>query len=153
MFTSLDILRLIAWIAYYKNGVILNKTQMQKILYMCYGLSLANNNPLFTDDTPRAWPFGPVFPIAYKRYSASYPKPITEREKERYLKIPMLRTIFDIVARYCRYTSRALSEWSHEVSGPWWNTVYGNSEGVEWNREIDSTVISNYFRGEWHRNL
>ena len=153
MFTSLDILRLIAWIAYYRNGVILNKTQMQKILYICYGISLANNEQLFNDDSPKAWPFGPVFPIAYKKYSESYPEPITTVERARYSQIPMLQTIFNVVARYCRYSSRALSEWSHEINGPWWRTVYENPDGVKWNRDMDSSVISNYFRGEWQRNL
>ena len=48
--TSLDYMKLLSWLAYYKHGTILNKTQMQKILFMCYGSYYAQKGtPLFRD--------------------------------------------------------------------------------------------------------
>lgn len=153
-YTSLDILRLITWIAYYKNGVILNKTQVQKILYICYGLSLAKTGKeLFKDDTPKAWPFGPVFPITYRQYTEHYPRTITEKEKDKFSKIPIIQDIFDVVERYCRYSSKSLSEWSHQINGPWWKAVYKEGSGAKWNNQISNDSIEEYFKGEWKRGL
>lgn len=152
--TSLDILRLITWIAYYKNNVILNKTQVQKILYICYGLSLAKSRtPLFEDDTPKAWPFGPVFPITYRRYIEHYPAPITEEEKKKFGEIPIINDIFKVVNRYCHYTSKSLSEWSHQIGGPWWQEVYKDGTGAKWNNQIPNDSICKFFEGEWNKGL
>lgn len=40
----------------------LNKTQAQKLLYCCYGAILAQFDERLTDEHPKAWPYGPVFP-------------------------------------------------------------------------------------------
>lgn len=83
--TSIDYTRLISWLAYYKHKTILNKTQMQKILFMCYGLYLTKHNePLFSDDTPKAWPFGPVFPRSYKRYVEVVPNDLSIDDKKAF---------------------------------------------------------------------
>ena len=36
-------------------------TQAQKILYCCYGATLAKYDERLTDEHPKAWPNGPVF--------------------------------------------------------------------------------------------
>jgi len=36
--TSINYARLIMWLAVHRKGVWLNKTQLQKILFACYGL-------------------------------------------------------------------------------------------------------------------
>ena len=47
---------------------LLNRTQINKILFYVYGVYLAEvGEPLFNDDTPKAWPYGPVFPIVNKK--------------------------------------------------------------------------------------
>lgn len=144
--TSLDYIKLIAWIAVFKHRVILNKTQMQKLLFMCYGQALVmNNRPLFTDDTPKAWPFGPVFPRSYKRYEEVRPADLTDDEKNRFAQnIPLLQMIARTVADYCHVSATRLSDWSHEKDSPWWKTVF-KPEGSAWNREISADVIREYF--------
>lgn len=83
--TSLDCAKLlqnIAWV-YYKR--ILNKTQIHKILFFAYGIYLARyDKKLFTDDTPKAWPFGPVFPKVNRsiNYMATYT--FTEEKKHAF---------------------------------------------------------------------
>ena len=154
--TSLDYMKLLAWIAYYKCNVMLNKTQMQKILFMCYGQALAcNDKPLFTDDTPKAWPFGPVFPRSYQRYTENIPSNLTEKEKSIYAEdVPTLKMIAGIVDRHCRKTATVLSDWSHEINGPWHKTVFNKNEGTKWNREIPQQYIKDYFSNpNWERNV
>ena len=153
--TSLDYVRLISWLAYFKHGVILNKTQMQKLLFICYGLYLATHEaPLFSDDTPKAWPFGPVFPRSYKRYVESIPSDLSENDKRMFLRDrKTLRSITDIVDRYCLYPANTLSEWSHQKGSPWAQTIFSEDGKIVWNQPIEQNIIRNYFRGEWRTGL
>lgn len=150
---SLKYVKLIAWIAAFKHRVILNKTQMQKLLFMCYGQALVMvNEPLFSDDTPKAWPFGPVFPRSYKRYEEIMPQDLTNEEKNIYAQnIPILKMIALTVADYCHVSATRLSDWSHSKNSPWWDTVFA-PQGAEWNREIPLSVIRAYFSNENWRN-
>lgn len=147
--SSLEYVRLIAWIAAFKHRVILNKTQMQKLLFMCYGQALVmNGQPLFEDDTPKAWPFGPVFPRSYKKYEEIAPTDLSDAEKSRYAEnLDILRMIAKTVATYCHISATRLSDWSHEKDGPWWKTVF-REEGSAWNREIPQDIIREYFQSD-----
>lgn len=143
---SLQYAHLLAWIAYYKHHVILNKTQMQKMLFMCYGQALTMGVTLFSDDKPRAWPFGPVFPRTYKRYDEQIPNGLSVKEKEQFASSPdILRMISRTVAQYCHVSATRLSDWSHQIDSPWQQTVF-SGERPEWNREIQQSVIINYFK-------
>lgn len=146
--------KLISWLSCYKHGVILNKTQMQKILFICYGLCLAKfDRPLFTDDEPRAWPFGPVFPRTYRSYVEVIPPNLTIAEKEEYLKeINILREISQIVDLCYNISANRLSEWSHLKDSPWYKTVF-RDENVQWNRTIDNDVIKDFFNNNWQSGL
>ena len=62
--TSLDYAKLIQFAAVRNHMTLLNRTQINKILFYVYGVYLAEvGEPLFNDDTPKAWPYGPVVPI------------------------------------------------------------------------------------------
>lgn len=141
--------------SYFRNGVILNKTQMQKLLFICYGVALAANpdQPIFDDDSPKAWPFGPVFPRTYKQYVENYPAPLTETEKRRFTaSVRNLKEVDAIVSKYCHYPSIRLSNWSHEEGSPWAKTVFAE-DGVKWNRPILLADIAEYFQGNWSKGL
>lgn len=144
---SFEYVKLIAWIAAFKHRVILNKTQMQKLLFMCYGQALAmTGEPLFEDDTPKAWPFGPVFPRSYKRYEEVMPLDLSLEEKRAFASSPdILRMIAKTVTDYCRVSATRLSDWSHSEGSPWWNTVFDKEKGSAWNRPIPVDMIRNYF--------
>lgn len=144
--TSLDYTKLIAWIAAFKHRVILNKTQMQKLLFMCYGQALVlENRPLFTDDTPKAWPFGPVFPRSYKRYEETLPDDLTDEDKRRFSENrDVLLMIAQTVANFCHTSATRLSEWSHQPGSPWQQTVF-SGDNPEWNRPIPPQIIQEYF--------
>lgn len=147
--TSTLYAHLLAWIAYYKHRVILNKTQMQKLLFMCYGQALAEHHILlFNDDRPKAWPFGPVFPRVYKRYEEQIPTDLSVEEKQQFASSPdILRMISITVANYCHVSAVRLSDWSHQNGSPWQQTVFsGDKPG--WNREIQQSVIIDYFSNQ-----
>lgn len=153
--TSLDYVRLIAWIAYYKQHVILNKTQMQKLLFMCYGQALVMaDSPLFTDDTPKAWPFGPVFPRSYKRYEEQVPLDLSDEDKRVFATNPtILKMVARTVTKYCRISATRLSDWSHSANGPWFKTVFAE-EGTAWNRKIPEELIKEYFNeSNWSEGI
>ncbi|MFY1613790.1 Panacea domain-containing protein [Macellibacteroides fermentans] len=149
--TSLDYADLINWIAYNKYGVLLNKTQMQKILYICYGVFLAENgNRLFEDDSPKAWPFGPVFPRVNKRFVPEVPPSSFNKEKEEEFlsQKEALRVVFDTVKKFHKYSAKTLSEWSHLPEGPWSKTIYGedgSKKEIQWNQVIPDELIADYF--------
>lgn len=155
--TSIDYARLISWIAYYKHKTILNKTQMQKLLFICYGLYLRDhNNPLFSDDTPKAWPFGPVFPRLYKRYIEAVPQDLSENDKIAFLEDRnTLAMITQIVDSYYHYSANTLSDWSHQKDSPWAKTVFsGDGSSVTWNKVIEQQTIKEYFKSElWEKGL
>lgn len=154
--TSLDYVKLIAWLAFFKHSVILNKTQMQKLLFMCYGQALAmNGSSMFADDTPKAWPFGPVFPRSYKRYEEHIPCDLSQVEKNRFATDGnLLRMIARTVAQYCHHSATSLSDWSHDSKGPWYQTVFDSEKGTAWNRKIDDELIRSYFSNDnWRAGL
>lgn len=150
------------WLAVNKCGIALNKTQVQKILFICYGLYMVSHNEcdtfcsekLFTDDTPKAWPFGPVFPRSYKRY-ANIPITLTEEEKAAFKQDPdTLMMVYGIVERLCRITARDFTSWSHQEGTPWSKALFGSGKKFEWNVQIDDEDIYNYFKtGEWLQGL
>ena len=149
--TSIDYANIINWIAYNKFGVLLNKTQMQKILFISYGVYLANyGTKLFEDDTPKAWPFGPVFPRVNKHFNPGIPKSINEDLKQSIIKNEnAVRTIIPVVEKYHKYSAKTLSEWSHQQGGPWSQTVYGDNaekREIQWNLPIEDDKIKTFFR-------
>lgn len=149
--TSLDYADLISWIAYKKYSILLNKTQINKLLFMCYGMYLAvtKGEVLFKDDSPKAWPFGPVFPRVYKRFiPGKIPVPFTKDMQNEFKKNPLaMKLAVRIVDKYHGYSAYALSEWSHKEGGPWHTTIYGRDgkKQIHWNQIIDKVLIQNYF--------
>lgn len=149
--TSLECSDFLNWTAYHKYGIALNKTQMQKLLYLWYGIYLARTEQrLFDDDSPKAWPFGPVFPRVNKRF---VPSQIPPKESLPILKLSKDKEAFEVM-RYVleKYHSKSafeLSEWSHEESGPWYKTVYEQGEEAggqtKWNKPIPDELIKTYF--------
>lgn len=147
MFTSVQIANYIRSVAF-ERGVWLNKTQLQKLLFIAYGVYYALYHlELFTDDTPKAWPFGPVFPIVNKRIDIdaipSKFEYFSSLEGDSNIK----EIVDTVVAKFSGYSAKVLSDWSHEENGPWYKTVYGGGpENVRWNKEIDIDLIDTYFK-------
>jgi len=160
--TSINYARLIMWLAAHRKGIWLNKTQLQKILFVCYGLYLAKHNEracgnmrkLFLDDSPRAWPFGPVFPRSYKRCCTA-PESLLPEEKEAFARDEKtLWNICSVTDRMCAMSAAKLTRWSHQEGTPWSDTVFSDGGKLKWNAEISDTSIYEYFSNpEWKIGL
>ncbi len=123
------------------NGFSLNVTQVQKILYIIYGAFLGKNDRIVLDETPQAWPYGPVFPCA--RSKADY----SRIRKVEDINIDLLsedKTVIDeIVSKYSKYPAGQLSKWSHTKDSPWDKTT--KEIGFKWGTPIPVAYIKEYF--------
>lgn len=159
--TSLDFARLIQFAAQKFYKMLLNKTQINKILFYVYGVYLVktNGNHLFSDDTPKAWPFGPVFPRVYKKIATDevvtgFPPEIVSAFQNNQ---EALTIIEEAVRSMHDMSAYDLTKWSHEEGSPWYRTIYNlDQEGNiisqnPWNSKIEDDVIMDYFSKEEHR--
>jgi uncharacterized phage-associated protein len=159
--TSLDFARLIQFAARKFYKMLLNKTQINKILFYVYGVYLAetDGNHLFTDDTPKAWPFGPVFPKVYKKidtdeivngFSPEYVKEFQQDQRALSIVESAVRSMHNMSAY-------DLTKWSHEEGSPWYFTIYnldqeGNVKSQNpWNTRIEDNIIKEYFSKKENR--
>lgn len=149
--TSIDYANLLRHLAFENQKIVINNTQVNKMLFMCYGTYLVlvqEENRLF-EEHPKAWPFGPVFPKVYKTFG-QYEMPITiPNEKVALFNANALamRICRIIVERYSHTSAYDLSMWSHQEGAPWYTTVYTDNDApIEWNKEIKDEIIKEYFR-------
>ena len=159
--TSLDFAQLIQIAAQRFHKTILNKTQINKILFYVYGVYLAENNNqrLFIDDSPKAWPFGPVFPKVYKHFVTD--GIVKGFSKEKADAIRSKGNVLEIVVTAVKYmhnkSAYDLTRWSHQEGSPWYNTIYeldeeGNVKTQKpWNTRIEDSLISKYFSNPQNR--
>lgn len=152
--TSIDYAKLIQYAGQKQHLIMLNKTQINKILFYVYGVYLAETgHPLFTDDSPKAWTYGPVFPIPNKKVNIdeeirSFPKEKVTAYREN---PKAMQLVIDSVNRMCNLSALSLTKWSHTEGSPWYNTVYVKDENGKiieqrpWNTRISDALIKEYF--------
>lgn len=158
--TSIDYARLIQYAAQKLHMTKLNKTQINKILFYVYGVYYAETKQLlFKDDTPKAWPYGPVFPIVNKKVNPDeIIKSFSNDELREFNKHPkaleLVKSTVDIMHLM---SAVSLTQWSHKEGSPWYNTLYikdkeGNIvEQNKWNTPISTDLIKDYFSNPANR--
>lgn len=150
--TSIDYAILIQRGAFNQYNVALNMTQLQKTLFYVYGVCLATlDTKIFDDDSPKAWPFGPVFPRVYKKVStkridALHPNAIESFRNRQ----DILNVVLQAIDRLHGMTGTQLSEWSHRVGSPWYDTLFVENvpDGAFQNKygtQITDDIIRSYF--------
>ncbi len=151
---STDYARLIQYAAKNLHMTRLNKTQINKILFYVYGVYLAKfNKPLFTDDTPKAWPYGPVFPIVNKKINpdelvGSFPQETIAEFNKNSAALDLVKLAVDSMYNMSAVT---LTQWSHQEGSPWYNALYVKDENGavvgqnKWNTPISAELIKEYF--------
>ena len=124
----------------------LNVTKVQKLMYIAYGYFLAENqNHRIIDESPRAWPYGPVFPKTQNKVDYTNILDINATEFEEIKKdIDLTIVLNNIVDGYSKYTASQLSEWSHQKDGPWYKTT--KLQDFKWNTIIPDQFIAEYFK-------
>lgn len=122
------------------RGYQLNMTQLNKLLYIAYGVHLVRFKERLTREHPAAWPYGPVFPRMFNTIRLS--DPITDAE---YKELPerICSLLDEVVRLFGRYSANALSSWSHQDGSPWARTL--ERSGGMWNEKIDDEDIFSYF--------
>ena len=124
--------------------------QINKILFFVYGKYLAETGELlFEDDKPKAWPFGPVFPIVNKRIDVDdIPRGFSDEKNNLYKKnIKALGIVRNAVDLLHDKTAYELTKWSHKSDSPWYETLFPvNQERLPWNTEIKRELIESYFK-------
>jgi uncharacterized phage-associated protein len=125
-------------------GQNLNATKLQKLLFITYGYVLAIEGYNVFTESPKAWPFGPVFPRVQKQVKLDRviklenPE-LTEIQKDEFL----TKLMEDVITKYAKFSATQLSEWSHESGSPWHQTT--QEKGFDWNRPIKDEYIIDYF--------
>lgn len=153
---SIDYARLIQYAAQKLHLTILNRTQVHKILFYVYGVYLADNDKrLFTDDRPKAWPYGPVFPRVNKWMQNQQEEVIriSPEMADRYSEnMKALNLVVNAVNAMYDKTAIALTRWSHQEGSPWYRTLYKEQgKQAPWNTDIDDEVIKEYFKDPHNR--
>lgn len=159
---STDYSRLVQFTAQKMHMTILNKTQMNKILFYVYGVYMAETNKeLFLDDRPKAWVYGPVFPIPNKKFVSGQIIKLSSFSQEEIESFKAndkaLKILINAVKNMHDISAIALTEWSHQEGSPWYQTVYiKDGEGRitsqrPWNTVISAELIKEYFRNPKNR--
>ena len=135
-FRSSDVMAYILYKADQDNHPI-NKTQAQKLLYCCYGLIMASFDERLTDEHPKAWPFGPVFPrtlndINKRRLNVGMAKSFIAACPANWMLL-----INQTIEAFWDYSATALSNWSHRKGSPW--------DEADPLTALDDREIRNYF--------
>lgn len=145
--SSTDYSDLLRYLAFKRKKVILNKTQVNKLLFMCYGTYLSLMDAKLFDESPKAWPFGPVFAKVYKTFDRKEMPILISDEKRKQFNdnIPALNICCAIIDKYSNVSAYNLSMWSHREGSPWYKTVYTGSP-IVWNKVIEDDIIKEYFK-------
>lgn len=102
-----------------KAGHQISKTQAQKLLYCCYGIVLAAFDERLTDEHPKAWPGGPLFP---RTLSAINGHRLTTDMAEIFIAscpADWLNLMDKTIVRFWGYSATALETWSQRKGTPW----------------------------------
>lgn len=158
--TSIDYARLIQYAAQKLHMTQLNKTQINKILFYVYGMYYAETGQLlFKDDSPKAWPYGPVFPIVNKRINPdeiikAFPNDIQDEFNKHSKALQLVKSAVDVM--YCM-SAVSLTKWSHKDGSPWYKTLYVKDDNGnvikqnKWNTPISIDLIKEYFSNPTNR--
>jgi uncharacterized phage-associated protein len=129
----------------HKEGIILNVTKVQKLLFIAYGVYLAATGHILLDESPKAWPFGPVFPKTRTKVDYGQIIAIDHSCFEKIAQDDFVTKLFeDLINTYSPTSASALSEWSHMEGSPWYLTT--KLPGFKWNDPIKNEFILDFFK-------
>jgi uncharacterized phage-associated protein len=126
------------------NGIVLNITKVQKMLYILYSYYLAKYNVQIFAESPKAWPYGPVFPRTRNKVDFSVVYKINHQELVDLSKEDgVVDTFKSVIESYSKFSASELSKWSHMQNSPWDKTT--KLPGFKWGDTIPDTFIKEYF--------
>ena len=138
-------------INYFLNyGSFITHMKIQKLYYFFVGRYLAKTNIYMAEHNFEAWTHGPVLPSLYNSLAHYYDKKIEnliilENESQPYIYKTgdIFNEIIRIVNDLGNYTAFQLSDKSHAIGGPWYQTV---TKYKCYKKEINRELIRDYFK-------
>ena len=99
---------------------VLNMTNIQKWLYICYGVHLVLYRKRLLNESPKAWDYGPVFPRVYK----------AQKKHDNKLNLLQISCSVESLQKhdevidatldvFGRWSTGGLIEWTHEPGKAW----------------------------------
>ena len=126
------------------EGIDLTQSQIQSILYIAYGVRLAQKNVRLMSEHPQMWQYGPVFPRAYNKLR----KDSADGTDEYYsLKTnhPGIFTYLENCFRRYAWTKACILVSPHLSEGsPWYDTRRSNPD--RWGVRIEDELIREWFK-------
>lgn len=131
-----------------KSGQKLTNMQLQKLVFLAHGISLALTDKPLTYHNIHAWQWGPVLPQLYKRFSTYGSSPV---DKSGVCDEAMPETgeesevIASVWKNFGNLTGPQLSALTHQTGSPWdivWNS---DQYGI-----IPNELIQNFYKKQPH---
>lgn len=122
----------------------LSNLKMQKILYFCQGVFHAMHDISLIDDYSfEAWPYGPVIPQVYSRFSRFGQNDISDREAKSYRlsqdQIIVINQVWNLLKNRDAFD---LVDATHLPGSPW-DIIYNDENRFD--RVIPNELIGEYF--------
>ena len=136
---SVDIAKALRWSGKV-HGYQLNMTQLNKLLYIAYGVRLVSYRERLVKEHPAAWPYGPVFPRVRQHIKLS--DFVTADEYDS-LGEDVQELLDNVVSTFGKYNAGQLSTWSHKDGSPWAKALIRS--GGKWNVKLDDEDIYDFF--------
>lgn len=141
MYSAVDVARYIIWYCK-RQGYSISNLKLQKILYFVQAEFLVNTGkPCFSEEI-EAWDFGPVVPIAYRKYkhfgSSDIPDAVSDNNVIADEDKELIKTVID---KFADYSATDLVSLTHNQF-PWIDAYIPHM-----NREITPDAIREYFNG------
>lgn len=136
-----------------RHHIVLNNTKVQKLLFILYALSLVTNGERLVNESPKAWPYGPVFPTVRKRIlkwginleDFHIADNTDKLEDKEILSDRELSAMCDslMTSKFATMTSSQLVAWTHIKGSPWDMTTH--SDNFKWGEPISDGLIIDYY--------
>lgn len=122
-----------------------NITKLQKLMYCCYGVTLATIGTPLCNEQPEAWQYGPVFPDVLKYMQANGIDKTGNKVIDADIPEEVSKLIVGTITFFGEFTASQLSSWSHRCGSPWYQASAG---GVNLKTKISDVAIKDYFARE-----
>lgn len=136
---SVDVAKALRYVGI-TNKMQFNMTQLNKLLYIAYGIYLVRYKIRLTTEHPAAWPYGPVFPRVTRKISLS---DTINAYEFCMLSEPVRLLLAEVTTQFGDIPANKLSAWSHKEGSPWSRAIE-RSHG-KWNEKLDDEDIFDYF--------
>lgn len=141
MASAKDVARIFEYLSLNADGVPVEKTRLNKLLYFAQGHALSQlNHALFANQID-AWDHGPVVAVVYTGFDKIVDRTMQDGIADVQISPDEMDIIMDVWDQYHGYSAKELVELTHEKGTPWADTY---KPGIK-NAHISPDLIKQYF--------